>query len=827
MSDSTKKYGTLLGVFTPSILTILGAIMYLRFGWVLGNAGLMGCLLIVGLANSITLITSLSVSSLATSQRVGVGGAYFLISRALGKEMGGAIGLPLYLSQAISLTLYCYALAEAINFLVPLSPVVMQIMAALLIVGVTFSALKATDLVLKSQLIIFAFVILSIISLGLGIDWNVPNTIEEMNFKAAPGGFWEVFAVFFPAVTGILTGLSLSGDLKDPEKSLPQGTLMAVLVGFALYLFIPIGLSHYADHDALRNNPLVWVSAAKWSWLIIPGLIAAILSSAVGSILAAPRTLQAMSDDGILPSNLGVLEDGEPKFAMYLSSGVALIAVLLGDLNAVATVVTLFFLTTYGMINIVSALESWVGNPSFRPKMKTHWILSLLAAFGCFGVMILINPVASLLAIVVEVGIYYVLARKSMESTWGDMRAGIMMAISRRALLAHRNLEEHPRNWRPHILVFCREIKDSIPMVQLSDDLSQGRGIVTVAHLKTGQIEDFDDLDDDVEKLNFELTRNGLEAFCEVNVVPDLASGILTIAQANGIAGMHSNTLVLGWPSADAFPQEAIKMMKGLDRLGKSLLLVRLQRLPTTKERSIDIWWSGTQNNGDLMLLIAHMLSQSGNWRRCAINIKTAIENPNELTKRQKQIENLIAESRIPANVSVVHKSPDVHINSLVREHSGNSDLVLFGLGLPGKESAQEFGDRYTALIEGLENVILVRNSSPFRGFLLVTESVPSTSTKEPTKKVVESNKSETPPEEALQQPEAQTKEEQPSESEETAVPNTGETSAPVESKEADLPEEQTPQETVEKTDIPEESSTPSKEEAESTPTEDSEPKED
>ena len=741
MSESTKKYGTLLGVFTPSILTILGAIMYLRFGWVLGNAGLMGCLLIVGLANSITLITSLSVSSLATSQRVGVGGAYFLISRALGKEMGGAIGLPLYLSQVISLTLYCYALAEAINFLVPLSPVVMQIVAAILIVGVTFAALKATDLVLKSQLFIFAFVILSIISLGAGIDWNTPNTIVEMNFETAPGGFWEVFAVFFPAVTGILTGLSLSGDLKDPEKSLPEGTLMAVLVGFALYLFIPIGLSHYTDHDALRSNPLVWVSAAKWSWLIIPGLIAAILSSAVGSILAAPRTLQAMSDDGILPSNLGVLEDGEPKFAMYLSSGVALIAVLLGDLNAVATVVTLFFLTTYGMINIVSALESWVGNPSFRPKMKTHCILSLLAAFGCFGVMILINPVASLLAIVVEVGIYYVLARKSMESTWGDMRAGIMMAISRRALLAHRNLEEHPRNWRPHILVFCREIKDSIPMVQLSDDLSQGRGIVTVAHLKTGQIENFDDLDDDVEKLNFELTRNGLEAFCEVNVVPDLASGILTIAQANGIAGMHSNTLVLGWPSADAFPQEAIKMMKGLDRLGKSLLLVRLQRLPTAKERSIDIWWSGTQNNGDLMLLIAHMLSQSGNWRRCAINIKTAIENPNELTKRQKQIESLIAESRIPANVSVVHKSPDVHINTLVREHSGNSNLVLFGLGLPGTESAQEFGDRYTVLIEGLENVILVRNSSPFRGFLLVTESVPGTSAKESTKPKVEIDK--------------------------------------------------------------------------------------
>ena len=722
MSDTSKKYGTLLGVYTPSILTILGAIMYLRFGWVLGNAGLWGCLVIVILANSITLITSLSVSSLATSQRVGVGGAYFLISRALGKEMGGAIGLPLYLSQAISLTLYCYALAESFNYILPnpLNPVVMQVLAAALIIGVTFSAIKATELVLKSQLIIFALVGLSIVSLGMGVEWHKPTAIVIPD-NAPP--FWEIFAVFFPAVTGILTGLSLSGDLKDPEKSLPIGTVLAVLTGFVIYLFIPIGLAHYHNSAELRDNPLIWLKAAKWSWLIFPGLISAILSSAIGSILAAPRTLQAMSDDGIIPSKFGVLEGGEPKFAMYISSGVALFAVLLGDLNAVATVVTLFFLTTYGMINIVSALESWVGNPSFRPKMKTHWLISLSAAFGCFGVMILINPIASLVAIVLEIGIYFFLARKSMESTWGDMRAGIMMAISRKALLAHRTLEEHPRNWRPHILVFCRDIKSSIPMVQLADDLSQGRGIVTVTHLKVGDIGTFRNIDADAEKLDFELTKNGLEAFCEVNVVPDLASGILTIAQANGIAGMHSNTLILGWPSAQQFPAEAVQMMHGLDTLGKSLLLVRMQRTPTTRDRTIDIWWSGTQNNGDLMLLIAHMLSQSGNWTRCSIHLKTAIEDPNELIARQEQIEKLIVDSRIPAHVSVIHKDPDTPIHKLIRESSSKADLVLFGLGLPTESDIHDFGERYTALIEGLDNVILVRNSSPFRGFLLGTES--------------------------------------------------------------------------------------------------------
>ena len=154
--QESQKYGTFLGVFTPSILTILGAIMYLRFGWVVGNSGLYSALVIVIIANVITLITAFSVSSLATSQRVGVGGAYYLISRALGVEMGAAIGLPLYLSQAVSLTLYCYALSESIQILWPAVPV--QLFAGIFIILVTASALRATDLVLKSQVGIFVLV---------------------------------------------------------------------------------------------------------------------------------------------------------------------------------------------------------------------------------------------------------------------------------------------------------------------------------------------------------------------------------------------------------------------------------------------------------------------------------------------------------------------------------------------------------------------------------------------------------------------------------------------------------------------------------------------
>ncbi|MGC6507750.1 MAG: Na-K-Cl cotransporter [Myxococcota bacterium] len=714
--QESQKYGTFLGVFTPSILTILGAIMYLRFGWVVGNSGLYSALVIVIIANVITLITAFSVSSLATSQRVGVGGAYYLISRALGVEMGAAIGLPLYLSQAVSLTLYCYALSESIQILWPAVPV--QLFAGIFIILVTASALRATDLVLKSQVGIFVLVGLSIVSLAWGADWGAPVTIIEGNYSADDAtGFWQVFAVFFPAVTGILTGLSLSGDLKDPEKSLPWGTLGAVFLGMVIYILIPLALSHHSPEE-LRNNPLVWLDVAAVSWLIIPGLISAILSSAIGSILAAPRTLKALADDGVLPERFGRTENGEPKFAMYLSGGVALLAVLLGDLNAVATVVTMFFLTTYGMVNIVAGLEGLVGNPSYRPRMRVHWALSFAAALGCFAVMMLINPVASLLAIIIEGGIYFYLSRRTLESTWGDMRAGLMMAVSRWALLAHRHMIEHRRNWRPHILVFSSDVRKNLAMIELADDFSLGRGIVTVAHLYEGDAH-AKELQQKAAEMNQFLTQRRIDAFCEVDMVPSISSGILTVSQANGIAGLQSNTVMLGWPSATDFPLSAAQLMHQLDQLGKSILVSRLVGFRNTEVRTIDVWWSGTQENGDLMLLLAHLLMQSRRWRRSSIRLKTVVSDSAEIGERQAALHRICKDTRINAEPIVLKPNEGQSIPELIRQDSAQTDLVLLGLALPNDGEEKAFAERYQSLIQGLDNVILVRNSGPFRGELI------------------------------------------------------------------------------------------------------------
>jgi len=725
---TSQKLGTFLGVFTPTLLTILGVIMYLRFGWVLGHMGLGRTLLIVVLANAITFITSLSLSAVATNTRVGVGGAYYMISRSLGVEVGGAIGLPLFLSQAFSVTLYAFGLAESLRFVwagLPVAPT-----AFCIVIAVGALAFRGAGAALRSQVPVLVLIAVSLVALGSGALYR--GSFGNPGALAPSGevGFWLAFSVFFPAVTGIMAGLGLSGDLEDARKSIPLGTVGAMLTGFAVYLLVPFLLAFGAAPALLREEPLVWTEVALFgAFFVMPGLWGAIFSSAVGSILGAPRTLDALARDHLAPARLAKVSggSGEPVIGLGVSLAIALGAVFLGDLNTVAAVVTMFFLSVYGTLNLVAALESLSGSPSWRPKLRVHWLVSLAGAAGCFAVMLLIHPGACALALAFQLALYLFLQRKERRADWGDVRQGVYEALIRWALVKLSRRPMSARNWRPHILVFVEKVEERLQLVRYGDKFSQGRGVVTVCELRVADL-----LDPTVDRqarqgeIDRVLREEGITAFGEMDVVGSVAEGIVAVCQANGMAGMESNTVMLGLPEDPERLAAILGVARRLEKLHKSLLLGRVAPLSPYREdrhRRVDVWWGGLQRNGDLMLLLAYLLTRNPNWRDAEIRVLSVASNALMQERTARFLARLLPEIRIAATIEVVVKPGDVDVNQLIRETSAGADLVLLGLAVPEAGKEAEHAERIRQLTRELPSFFLVRNNSVFVGELVTPDS--------------------------------------------------------------------------------------------------------
>ncbi|MBW2451388.1 MAG: Na-K-Cl cotransporter [Deltaproteobacteria bacterium] len=725
---SDKKLGAFLGVFTPTILTILGVIMYLRFGWVLGQVGLAKTFLIVIIANSITLLTTLSLSAIATNSHVGVGGAYYMIFRSLGLEIGGAIGFPLFFSQALSVTLYAFGLAESLRFVWPEIPV--SLAAFIIVLLVAIVSLRGAAFALKSQIPVMVLIGLSLLMLIFGAFSGPPVSSQlEMPQDFPKADFWSVFAVFFPAVTGIMAGLGLSGDLKNPRQSIPRGSVVATLVGFVIYLLIPVVLYHAADTKSLLADPLIWTRIAMFGpWLILPGLCGAIFSSAVGSMLGAPRTLQALAMDRLLPvRRLGLGKAGmDLRWGFGLTVGLSLSAVFLGDLNAVATVATMFFLSVYGTINMVAALEQISGNPHWRPTLHIPWYLCLAGGLGSFGAMLLIHWPATVFAISVEILIWLILKRQFRKEAWGDLRRDLYEALIRWSLIRLADRPMTARNWRPHMLVFVSNVEKRLDLARFGAWFNESRGVVTICELVNGDLLDLN-LDTRLRQreINSILKREGIIAFGEVNVVQDIERGILAVAQANGMAGMDSNTVLVGWPDDERRLIAFLRVIKRLKCLEQSLILGKvnpLQRFEEGKLNEIHVWWGGLKRNGDLMLLLAYLLNRNPAWRYARIRILSIASNDLMKTQTERFLAQLIPEIRIDAEVDVMVKAESESVVDIMHRESAAADVVLLGLATPDQGAEEKYAERLAELAAGMPTCFFVHNGSLFIGDLVTPE---------------------------------------------------------------------------------------------------------
>jgi len=523
--------------------------------------------------------------------------------------------------------------------------------------------------------------------------------------------------------------------LKDPGKSLPRGAISAVATGLAVYLLLPMLLSAGASPEALRTEKLIWANVVPdfelWSLvvplgaiLILPGLFGAIFSSAVGSVLGAPRTLQALALDGLAPKWLrGSTKGGEPIAGVVVTTLLALCAVLLGDLNAVAEVVSMFFLTVYGMINLVAALETLAGDPSWRPRLRVPGIITLLGALGCLAVMFLINPLASLIAIAVEGVLWAVLRRKEGAVEFGDARRGAYETVIRWALVKLSARPMSARNWRPHVLVFADHVESRMELVRFGAWFSAGRGVVTVCELVVGDVMD-SEIDPNVrrDEIRETLAEARVTAFPEVDIVADVIPGMVSIAQANGIAGLDSNTIVVGLPSSAERLSDFLRVLRRMERLERSMVLVRPrpERMPPLHDpRVVHVWWGGRQANGDLMLLLAHLLTRNPEWRRARLHLLTVPAPDQDPDEAAQSLQNLIDEVRIPAEPVVVERAPDQTALQAILEHSAQADAVFLGLNVPELGDADAYAERLIAMAAELPTVFFVRNCSPFRGELV------------------------------------------------------------------------------------------------------------
>ena len=695
--------GTFGGVFTPSILTILGVIMYLRFGWVVGNVGLIATLLIVVMCTGVTFLTALSMASIATDRRVGKGGAYFMISRSLGPETGGAVGIPLYFALALSMALYVIGFAEILGDLFPdLDQRWIGIVTAVLVAAL---AIRSASLAIRSQYIVMAVIALSLLSFFLG------GPVEESQLDLTGGappeltvGFWVVFAVFFPAVTGIEAGVNMSGDLKDSGRSIPRGTLAALAVGFLVYMTMPFFFSMRADSATLVEDPLIMRRMAYFGPLILLGAMGATLSSAMGSILGAPRVLQAMARDGVLPSPLRFLgkgsgKDDAPRVGTAVTLAVALVAIFFGDLNMVAPILTMFFLTSYMTVNFAAGVEGFLQSPSYRPAFRVHWVLSMFGALACLLIMFLINVVATIVAAAVVLGVFIWLQRRGLAGRWGDVRYGVWVALIRMGLL---RIEEKgdPKNWRPHPLVLAGDPARRWPLIDFTNAITHNRGLVTIASvLPEDTVEGSRQAEVETATRAY-LKRRGVEAFVRLVTAPDPFVGAMRLVEVYGFGHLVPNTIILGASEHVDRRDRYCDMIKTFHAKKRNVVIIRdPDHIGFGARRTIDVWWGGLQANGGLMLVLAYLLRTNVDWEDAQVRLKLAVKTPEAAREARTNLEALLAGLRIGEIQLDIIEAGDRPFAEVLKVASADADIVFLGVAAPS-DTAGEFRGYYDRLQE-------------------------------------------------------------------------------------------------------------------------------
>ncbi len=676
------------GVFVPTSLTILGVILFLRLGYIVGSAGIIGTVLIILLAMSVTVSTGLSLSSIITDIKVGAGGAYSIISKTLGLEVGGSVGIPLYLAQTLSVTLYIFGFTEAWQYVFPGHPRVFVLLGVFFLVSSL--AVFSTDWAMKTQVFVFALIIASLLSVFAGGQWW--SQPLQVPFNPTFGSdFWSLFALFFPAVTGLMAGVGMSGELSHPKDQIPKGVLSAVGFTAVVYLAMVFWFGHSAGPEALTENTLIIVDLAAFRSVVIAGILAATFSSALTTLVAAPRILQALGSNSVLPWSDFFAEKhkGEPRNAVGVTIGIVALTLLFKNLNSVAPALTMFFLLTYGMINLVVYIEQSLGLVSFRPTLSIPKYIPLYGAVSSIVFMVYINVIAGLVALGFLFFTYSLLVRRRLEPKHGDVRSGLFMALAEWAAKQVIQLPESTEHiWKPNILLPATDTETLLGSYPLIKSIVYPNGTLSVLGMRVEEDEHalLDDLEQKEQEYELSMLPNLVDKFgkdgiftnySEVNAT-DYVQGLCVSTQAIEGQFFHPNTLFVPAGPEQFSDDEVERVVKTATKERSGLIWYAKHRnIGLGSEDEIHVWIPDeiveyedlySERPFDLALLIAYRLQR--NWSGTLyLRVCTSEEDRESARYFLKK---LLYEARFSGDVrtstksyeDALHASPkgDVHI---------------------------------------------------------------------------------------------------------------------------------------------------------------------
>lgn len=715
MADDSKKFGTFGGVFTPSILTILGVIMYLRLPTIVGQGGLWMTLIIIAIAHLISATTGLSVASIATDKKVRAGGSYYMISRSLGLPIGGTLGIALFVGMSFSISLYLIGFSESMlgYYGLPQDKNAIRITGSIALAIVAIVTLISTSLALKTQYLIMAAIIGSLATVVIGGFQQPAPAQPSLGAAGTAVGFGVLFGIFFPAVTGFEAGVSMSGDLKDPKKSIPVGTIAAIVVGFFVYVALAIFLALRVDGQSLADDPNVLSKLSVFAPLLMAGVWGATISSALGSILGAPRILQAASADRITHRFFakGYGPTAEPRNALLLTILIAEAGILIGELDVIARIVSMFFIAAYGFLNIACWVESWA-SPDFRPDFKIPKAVSLIGAVTCVLIMIQLDILAMFAACIVLGALFVYLKRRELILEGGDAYEGIWSTIVRRGLFNLSRSTVHHRNWRPNMLLFSGGEDERPGLVAIARDLAQGRGMISNFDLEETSRPRLRPRREETSSVRTEADEGVFTRVLECSNVYD---SMEHIARFHGFSGVEPNTVLVGRAHSLRKAEAFAELVMSFTELDYNTLLFDEGPRDGPAPKQVDVWWSGFGNNLSFAVALVRFLLASDRWRAARPRFLIIADDAGLAERSRARLSAVLESARVQAEVRVIFNGVDRRTFSdiIVRE-SGESDLVLLGIPDFSREPPTQAAARMNELSANLQQVLWIRASSYF-----------------------------------------------------------------------------------------------------------------